>query len=179
MALLDERARGELSEQWRVLRLAQTDAGRELLARRAFTTGGGQTGSTVMLGPEGHEALGTETLPPLPPWQVESPPARRGARSGTGSGTRSRARGSAAPAPTGPIDPQRDRVLRAWRAQRAAGKPAYVVFPDSVLAALATAPPRSEDEFLAIKGLGPAKWKAFGPEIIELLGGEASGQNSA
>lgn len=143
----------------------------ELLARREFQTAGGQTGTTVMLGPEGHEALGTETLPALPSWAAVRAP--RG--SGKAATSRRRSAGAAQPASpddAGPVDPELEQRVRAWRLERARdlGKPAYVVFSDAVLRAVVRARPKNEREFLAIKGLGPAKWDAFGPALLEVVG---------
>jgi ATP-dependent DNA helicase RecQ len=61
--------------------------------------------------------------------------------------------------------------LRAWRAARARalGKPAYVVFADKTLHALAERPPATAEELLAVPGIGPAKLEAFGGELLALL----------
>jgi ATP-dependent DNA helicase RecQ len=61
--------------------------------------------------------------------------------------------------------------LRAWRSRTAAarGVPAYVVFPDAALAALAAARPSSEDELLAVHGVGPKKLEEYGEELLALL----------
>jgi DNA helicase-2/ATP-dependent DNA helicase PcrA len=61
--------------------------------------------------------------------------------------------------------------LRAWRRERAteAGVPAYVVFNDRTLAALAERRPRSRGELLAVEGIGPAKLDQFGEDLLRLL----------
>jgi ATP-dependent DNA helicase RecQ len=61
--------------------------------------------------------------------------------------------------------------LRSWRARTAAarGVPAFVVFSDAALAAIADARPSSEDELLEIRGVGPKKVEAYGEEILALL----------
>jgi DNA helicase-2/ATP-dependent DNA helicase PcrA len=65
--------------------------------------------------------------------------------------------------------------LRAWRLQRAteAGVPAYVVFNDRTLSALAERRPRSRGELLAVEGIGPAKLDQFGEDLLRLLNGAA------
>jgi len=61
--------------------------------------------------------------------------------------------------------------LRAWRRERAtqAGVPAYVVFNDRTLTALAERRPRSRGELLAVEGIGPAKLDQFGDELLRLM----------
>jgi DNA helicase II / ATP-dependent DNA helicase PcrA len=75
------------------------------------------------------------------------------------SGTRARADGPVADA------------LRAWRRKRAEadGVPAYVVFNDRTLAALAERRPGSRGELLAVEGIGPAKLDRYGDELLGLL----------
>ena len=62
-------------------------------------------------------------------------------------------------------------ALRAWRRKRAEadGVPAYVVFNDRTLAALAERRPRSRGELLAVEGIGPAKLDRYGDELLALL----------
>jgi DNA helicase II / ATP-dependent DNA helicase PcrA len=62
-------------------------------------------------------------------------------------------------------------ALRAWRRKRAEadGVPAYVVFNDRTLAALAERRPRSRGELLAVDGIGPAKLDRYGDELLALL----------
>jgi superfamily II DNA helicase RecQ len=61
--------------------------------------------------------------------------------------------------------------LRAWRAERArsSGKPAYTVFDDKTLKALAAALPTSESGLAAIPGIGPVKLDAYGPELTAMF----------
>ncbi|HVT77608.1 MAG TPA: ATP-dependent DNA helicase UvrD2, partial [Acidimicrobiales bacterium] len=62
-------------------------------------------------------------------------------------------------------------ALKAWRAQtaRAAGMPAYVIFHDTTLAALAEVMPRSERELLAVPGVGPVKIDRYGADVLRVL----------
>ena len=62
-------------------------------------------------------------------------------------------------------------ALRAWRRKRAEadGVPAYVIFNDRTLAALAERRPRSRGELLAVDGIGPAKLDRYGDELLGLL----------
>jgi ATP-dependent DNA helicase RecQ len=61
--------------------------------------------------------------------------------------------------------------LRRWRLEtaRAAGVPAYVVFHDATLAAIASARPASVAELLRVSGVGEAKLRKYGDDILELL----------
>jgi len=61
--------------------------------------------------------------------------------------------------------------LRRWRLEtaRAAGIPAYVVFHDSTLTAIAAARPASLDELLRVPGVGDAKLRKYGEEVLEVL----------
>ena len=62
-------------------------------------------------------------------------------------------------------------ALRAWRLEqsRATGAPAYTVFTDATLEALAERMPRTEQELLGVPGIGPAKLERYGQQVLELL----------
>jgi DNA helicase-2/ATP-dependent DNA helicase PcrA len=62
-------------------------------------------------------------------------------------------------------------ALKAWRSQtaRAAGMPAYVIFHDTTLAALAEAMPRNERELLTVPGVGPVKVDRYGTDVLRVL----------
>jgi ATP-dependent DNA helicase RecQ len=61
--------------------------------------------------------------------------------------------------------------LRRWRLEtaRAAGVPAYVVFHDATLTAIASAKPTSTAELQRVSGVGESKLRKYGDEILELL----------
>src|SRR5712691_4863346 len=61
--------------------------------------------------------------------------------------------------------------LRRWRLEtaRAAGVPAYVVFHDSTLTAIAVARPASLAALLRVPGVGDSKLRKYGEEVLELL----------
>jgi ATP-dependent DNA helicase RecQ len=61
--------------------------------------------------------------------------------------------------------------LRRWRLEtaRSAGIPAYVVFHDSTLNAIAAAQPASLGELLRVPGVGDAKLRKYGEEVLEVL----------
>jgi ATP-dependent DNA helicase RecQ len=97
----------------------------------------------VELTPAGREAIARGTPPPL-----------------TLPGT------TRADAPVEMLD-----SLRRWRLEtaRAAGVPAYVVFHDSTLAAIAAARPRSLTELIRVNGVGESKLRKYGEELLEVL----------
>jgi len=63
----------------------------------------------------------------------------------------------------------RFQALREWRKHAAAGKPAYTVFADATLDAVARANPSSVDELARIKGVGPAKLEQYAHSVLKVL----------
>jgi len=63
--------------------------------------------------------------------------------------------------------------LRAWRAgvAKEQGVPAYVVFHDATLRAMAQARPASLDELAGVSGVGAAKLERYGAEVLAALAG--------
>ena len=47
--------------------------------------------------------------------------------------------------------------------------PAYIVFSDAVLRAMAASVPTTEHQLLAISGVGPVKLERYGSRFLELL----------
>ncbi|EPH00345.1 hypothetical protein HMPREF1531_02453 [Propionibacterium sp. oral taxon 192 str. F0372] len=68
-------------------------------------------------------------------------------------------------------DEQLFEQLRAWRSRTAAAAsmPAFVVFTDSTLRAIAEQRPASRAEFLKVPGIGVAKLERYGDELLRLL----------
>ena len=62
-------------------------------------------------------------------------------------------------------------ALRAWRLERARedGVPAYVVFDNKTLAAIAVARPATRGELAAVHGVGPTKLDRYGDEVLGVL----------
>ncbi|MGH9301015.1 MAG: ATP-dependent DNA helicase UvrD2 [Acidimicrobiales bacterium] len=121
-------------------------------------------------------------------WLLES--RRRLTQGGTGSNgvgpnripgdrrTGGRRQGAASRGPTpgyqgDSIDQEVLEALRSWRAitARASGVPAYVIFHDTTLAALASAKPTTADGLLGTPGLGPVKAARYGDKLLELIAG--------
>lgn len=61
--------------------------------------------------------------------------------------------------------------LRAWRTltAQASNAPAYTVFTDATLQAMAELRPSTLDELAKIAGVGPIKLTRYGNELLELL----------
>jgi ATP-dependent DNA helicase RecQ len=61
--------------------------------------------------------------------------------------------------------------LRRWRAEqaRAQGVPPYVVFWDATLAAIAANKPAGDDDLAVIAGLGTAKRRRYGPDVLAVV----------
>jgi len=63
-------------------------------------------------------------------------------------------------------------ALKAWRSEvaRAHNLPAYVIFHDATLAAIAALAPRTLDDLQGISGMGAKKLEAYGAEVLRVLG---------
>lgn len=79
--------------------------------------------------------------------------------------------------PVGPVAERAGKLLRAWRLEksRSEGKPAYTVFHDATLDAIAASGARSLSELARIRGVGPAKLENFGDEVLAVLDAAAEG----
>jgi ATP-dependent DNA helicase RecQ len=64
--------------------------------------------------------------------------------------------------------------LKAWRMERAEGKPAYTVCSNAVLARVIEARPQSAGELAAISGIGPAFLERHADSLLALLGKSAA-----
>ncbi|MGW2621716.1 ATP-dependent DNA helicase UvrD2 [Micromonospora taraxaci] len=71
------------------------------------------------------------------------------------------------------IDDELHERLREWRQRVAAAQkvPAYVVFTDATLIALAERRPGRSEELIAIAGIGPRKLGLYGDSVLALVGG--------
>lgn len=72
-------------------------------------------------------------------------------------------------------------ALRRWRSQRAQDDavPAYVVFTDATLTAIAEARPRTLDELAALPGVGPVKLDRYGGSVLGILADPGSAPASS
>ncbi|GMM96423.1 DNA helicase RecQ [Microbacterium luteum] len=135
---------------------------RQLLAR----------GILVAQGEYGTLALGDPAAAVL---RGEAPvPLRRDVLGRGASGGGSRRRTSAASDALADGDRGLFEALRAWRAgvAREIGKPAYVVFNDATLRALAEHRPGSMADLDGITGIGATKRDAYGEAVLEVVAAE-------
>ncbi len=72
-------------------------------------------------------------------------------------------------------DPAVLQALRSWRATtaRLTGVPAFVVFHDTTLAAVAEARPRDQSSLLALPGMGPVKAERYGEALLAVVAATA------
>jgi ATP-dependent DNA helicase RecQ len=98
--------------------------------------------------------------------------AERAARSVRSSGS---SKSKAATAQLAPADQGLFEKLRAWRAgeAREQGVPAYIVFGDATLRAIATERPTSLAQAGGITGIGEAKLQKYGEALLEVVAAEA------
>jgi superfamily II DNA helicase RecQ len=85
--------------------------------------------------------------------------------------TRGRQRGKLGPRADG-LEPASALVfdeLRRFREHARDGKPAYVVFDDKTLAAIAQRLPSDLGELSRIKGVGPAKLEQYGDDVLDVV----------
>ncbi|MHB8240417.1 MAG: RecQ family ATP-dependent DNA helicase [Solirubrobacteraceae bacterium] len=105
--------------------------------------------------------------PALERVMLAAPPARGRSGGSRRSGGGQRAMNEH---PGEPVDEREFEVLRAWRKERAEGKPAFTVAADSVLADVLRRRPSSTAELIEIKGIGPAFCEKHGESLLEKLG---------
>ena len=67
-------------------------------------------------------------------------------------------------------------ALREWRLAKSSetGAPAYVVFTDATLRAMAELKPATDEGLLAISGVGPGKLAKYGDEVLAIIGSAAA-----
>ena len=132
-------------------------------AARAFTVG--QARSSIPAGQELPlaDAIALGAISPTPPAPATdvTPPAQ------------------AVPAPT--YDPALFERLRTWRREESdrQGKSAFHVFTDATLQQIAAARPQTEEELLAVKGVGPKKLEQFGQAVLGVTRAEPKEENAA
>jgi DNA helicase-2/ATP-dependent DNA helicase PcrA len=136
--------------------------------RRLFHVAMTRTSSqvTVVAGARPSPFVAELTTEPPPPGAT--PPPRPAIRSAGPPDRRSVGR-----APTGvtlgPRDAPLFEALKVWRSGARGDKPAYTVFADATLGAIAAARPASLAELARVKGVGPAKLEQYGDEVLGIL----------
>jgi ATP-dependent DNA helicase RecQ len=95
--------------------------------------------------------------------------AASSASASPGRARRAARAGSPADSAGEPVDERAFERLRAWRMARAAGKPAYTVAADAVLAEVLRRRPRESDELIEVRGIGPSFCEKHGSSLLEEL----------
>ena len=77
-------------------------------------------------------------------------------------------------------DPAVLNALKEWRsnAARMAGVPAFVIFHDTTLAAVAEARPGDRSALLALPGVGPVKTERYGDDLLRVVAEHLTSQAS-
>ncbi|SNY55566.1 ATP-dependent DNA helicase RecQ [Paractinoplanes atraurantiacus] len=93
-------------------------------------------------------------------------------------------RSAAAAAPTADLSPAATSVferLRAWRGATAKeqGMPAYVIFHDATLRAIAALNPTTLSELGTVSGVGQSKLAKFGQQVLDTLHGDGAAADAA
>ncbi len=126
--------------------------------------------NVLALAPSAREVLrgGVQLLLRQPSEAPKRSRSRGGAGAGGGAGTP-----KPPPLPLDAAGQQRYEALRAWRAEvaRQHNLPAYIVFHDAVLAAMAQEGPADLDALGRISGVGAKKLEAYGEDILRVLQG--------
>ena len=131
-----------------------------LVERR--TLEGGKPGAFVLsLSEEGRKVMKGLLRPelPLPPQPALNRPVSRG-ESGDGDSKDLE------------VDKGLLARLKQWRLEESLhrGVPAFVIFHDKTLSAIAAVRPRDRQALLGVKGLGPAKLAAYGDSLLQMIG---------
>ncbi|MEM8619299.1 MAG: ATP-dependent DNA helicase UvrD2 [Actinomycetota bacterium] len=139
----------DVEEERRLFHVALTRASRE---------------ATIVTGAAPSPFVDELTAPPPPTETVAPSPGS--ARPGASR------RGGASPTEATPVDPvtaQRIDALRALRNELRDGKPAYVVFDNRTMEAIAQRWPQDEAELRRVPGIGPAKLERYGTAVLGLI----------
>jgi len=112
--------------------------------------------------------------------EPEKAPRVRGVRGSSGSSARGSRSGSGA-ADLDAADVPLFETLRQWRAgiAKAQGVPAYVVFGDVTLRAVASSRPGSIGELAGISGVGQKKLDSYGQQVLDVVAGVAPEEAAA
>jgi ATP-dependent DNA helicase RecQ len=95
--------------------------------------------------------------------------AGAGGSAGTINGLGAPGSGSAPEEPAEPVDEAQFEALKTWRFERADGKPAYTVAPNTVLEEILRRRPQSLEALIEIRGIGPSFCEKHGESLLAEL----------
>jgi DNA helicase-2/ATP-dependent DNA helicase PcrA len=156
-----------LSEERRLLYVAMTRAVRELhLSWAEQRTVGGREANRR---PSPYLEIIADALAGNPPRATAPSDAKSSIRSARDKAARGMAALRTGDGP--PPDPALLDALMAWRRDlaRSAKVPAYVIFHDTTLAAVAGSRPATRDALLALPGVGPVKLERYGDALLDVV----------
>jgi ATP-dependent DNA helicase RecQ len=138
---------------------------RQLIATGALNVDG-QAFNTLQLTEQSRAVLKGEVAVRLRE-SVSTPAERKPKRSGSSSVSKS----NAAPLALDDSAQIRFASLKAWRGEvaREHNLPAYVIFHDATLAAIAERVPQTLDDLQGISGIGAKKLEAYGEEVLRVV----------
>ncbi len=143
---------------------------RQLIARGALRTDSGEYATLSLVPEQARPILRSETTLMLrdEPEPARTPVPGRRDRTPLPPGM---AEAATAPGAAGLFD-----ALRQWRAAEAKAQsvPPYVIFHDSVLREISSAPPVDLDDLGEIKGVGASKLQRYGAAVLEITRRHAS-----
>ena len=107
-------------------------------------------------------------------------PTEVGRREGARRASAARASLGRSSGPADGADRELFEELRRWRREqaRAADVPAFVIFNDATLTAVAQRRPTSRTHLLAVPGVGPVKAQRFGDDLLRIVADAAAGGSS-
>jgi len=171
----------ELAEERRLLYVGVTRARQHLRVSWSRTRGGGgatRKPSRFLTGlrPEAASTSATTPARRSRRGSVLSASCRACGRPLTEAGERKLGRHSGCPST---YDEGTLALLKEWRRQEAAAQslPAYCVFTDATLVALAEARPRTAQELYRVQGLGKVKVDKYGDHVLTVLAAETAAES--
>ncbi len=140
---------------------------RQLIATGALNVDG-QAFNTLQLTEQSRAVLKGEVAVRLRE-SVSTPAERKPKRSVSGTTS---SKSNAAPLALDDAALARFAALKAWRGEvaREHNLPAYVIFHDATLAAIAERVPQTLDDLQGISGIGAKKLEAYGEEVLRVVG---------
>jgi ATP-dependent DNA helicase RecQ len=137
---------------------------RQLIATGALAVDA-QAYNTLQLTEASRAVLKGDTAVRLRESVSQPAPSRRRSRGGSGAATPAVAAGLTAEGQA------RFAALKAWRAEvaRAHNLPAYVIFHDATLAAIAALAPSTLRELQGVSGIGASKLERYGEDVLRVV----------